>query len=90
MWCSMSMDVKKRSMTKGETVVTHKFVGTENSKISTFDIQQTKIFERSSFSNRQHHCTTLPYENGGNREPDVTEFKQRNLAVFLETPDHNY
>ena len=86
----MSRDVNKRSMTKGETVVTHKCVGTENSKVSTFDIQQTKVFERSSFSNRQYHCTTLRCENGGDREPNVTEFKQRNLAVLLETPDHNY
>ena len=61
----MSRDVNKRSMTKGETVVTHKCVGTENSKVSTFDIQQTKVFERSSFSNRQYHCTTLRCENGG-------------------------
>ena len=60
------------------------------SNISTFDLQQIKIFESSSFSNRQHHCTTLPCENGGNREPNVTEIKQRNLAVSLETPDHNY
>ena len=57
---------------------------------ATFDLQQTKIFESSSFLNRQHHCTTLPCENGGNREPNVTEIKQRNLAVSLETPDHNY
>ena len=77
-------------MVKGGTVVTYKCVRTESSKISTFDLQQTKIFESSSFSNRQHHCTTLPCENGGNRELNVTEIKQRNLAVSLETPDHNY
>ena len=91
MGCSMSRDVNRGGETvKGGTVVTHKCVRTESSKISTFDLQQTKIFESSSFSNRQHHCTTLPCENGGNREPNVTEIKQRNLAVSLETPDHNY
>ena len=63
---------------------------TESSKISIFDLQQTKILQSSSFSNRQHHCTTLPCENGGNREPNVTEIKQRNLAVSLETPDQYY
>ena len=77
-------------MVKGGTVVTHKCIRTESSKISIFDLQQTKIFESSSFSNRQHHCTTLPCENGGNREPNVPEIKQRNLAVSLETPDQNY
>ena len=52
------------AMVKGGTVATHKCIRTESSKISTFDLQQTKIFESSSFSNRQHHCTTLPCENG--------------------------
>ena len=27
---------------------------------------------------------------GGDREPNVTEIKEVNLAVSLETPDHNY
>ena len=34
--------------------------------------------------------TTVLNENGENREPNVTEIKQRNLAVSIETPDHNY
>ena len=78
------------AIVKGGTVVTHKCIRTESNKISTFDLHQTKIFESSSFSNGQHHCTTLPRETEGNREPNVTEIKQRNLAVSLETPDHNY
>ena len=41
-------------MVKGGTVVTHKCVGIESSKISTFDLQQTKIFESSLFSFGQH------------------------------------
>ena len=86
----MSRDIDRGAIVKRITVVTHKFIGTESSEISTFDLQQTKIFESSSFSNRQHHYTTLPCENRGNREPNVTEIKQRNLAVSLETPDHNY
>ena len=75
-------------MVKGVTVVSHKCVGTESSKISTFDLQQTKIFESSSFWNRQHHCTTLPCET----EEQGTKYyiKQRIKAVSLETPDHNY
>ena len=77
-------------MVKGVAVVTHKCVGTESSKISTFDLQQTKIFVNSSFSIRQHHCTTLPCENEVNGDPNVTEIKQRNLAVPLEIPGHNY
>ena len=77
-------------MVKVGTVVTHACIRTERSIISTFDLQQTKIFESSSISNRQHHCTTLPCENRWNREPNFTEIKQRNLAVFLETPDQNY
>ena len=89
MGCSMSR-INREAMVKGETVVTHKCVRTESSTISTFDLQQTKIFEGSSFLNRQYHCTTVPYENGWNREPNVTDIKQRNLAVSLETPDHNY
>ena len=56
----MSRDINRGPMVKGRTVVE-----TESSKISTFDLQQTKIFESSAFSNRQHHCTTLPCENGG-------------------------
>ena len=77
-------------MVKEGTVAIHKCVRAESSKISTFDLQQTKIFEGSSFSNRQPHYTTLPCENEGNREPNVTEIKQRNLAVSLETLDCNY
>ena len=75
-------------MVKGVIVVSHKCVGTESSKISTFDLQQTKIFESSSFWNRQHHCTTLPCET----EEQGTKYyiKQRIKAVSLETPDHNY
>ena len=77
-------------MVKGGTIVTHKCIRTESSKISTFDLQQTKIFGSSSFSNGQQHCTAPPCENGGSREPNVTEIKQRNLAISLETPDQNY
>ena len=65
MGCSMSKDINRGPMIKEETVLTRKCVGTESSKIITFHLQQTKIFESSSFSNRQHHCTTLPCENGG-------------------------
>ena len=90
MECSMSRDISRGTMVKGGTVFTHTCVRTESSKISTFDLQQTNLFESSPFSNRQDHCTTLPWENGGNRELHVTEIKQRNLAVSLETPDHNY
>ena len=59
MGCSMSRNINRGAMVKGGTVVTYKCVRTESSKISTFDLQQTKIFESSSFSNREHHCTTL-------------------------------
>ena len=51
MECSMSRDINRGAMVKGGIVVTHKCVRTESSKISTFDIQQAKIFESSSFSN---------------------------------------
>ena len=53
MECSMSRDINRGAMVKGVTVVTHKFIGTESSRISTFDLQQTEIFESSLFSNRQ-------------------------------------
>ena len=59
-------------------------------KISPFDLQQIKLFETSSFSNRQQHCAALSCQNKGTREPNVPEIKQINLAVSLETPDHNY
>ena len=49
MGCIMSRDVSRAAMVKGETVFTHKCVGTESSKTSTFDLQQTKIFESRSF-----------------------------------------
>ena len=87
---SMSRDIDRGAMAEGVTVVTHKFIGTEISKVSTFDLKQTKILKSSSFSNREHHCSTLPCQNRGNRQPNVTEIKQRNLAVSLETPDHSY
>ena len=89
MGCIMSRDIKRGAMVKGEQIVIDKCIRPESSKISTFDLQRTKIFYISSFSNRKHHCTTLPCENGGNREPNVTEIKQKNSAVSLETPDHN-
>ena len=50
---------------KGGAVVTHKCLRTESSKISFFDLQQTKIFESSSFSNRQHHCKLYLVKMGG-------------------------
>ena len=65
MGCSMSRDINREAMVKGGTVVTHKCIRTESSKISTFDLQQTKIFGSSSFSNGQQHCTAPPCENGG-------------------------
>ena len=86
----MSRDINRGAMVKEETVVTHKYIGTESSKSTTFDFRQTKIFDSSSFSNRQHHSTTLPCENGGNKEPNNTEIRLRNLTVSLQTPDHNY
>ena len=52
--CSMSRDIKRGPMFKGGTVVTHKCIRTESSKTSTFDLQQTKFLESSSFSNRKH------------------------------------
>ena len=84
------MGYQQGAMVKGGTVVTYKCIGTESNKIRTFDLQKIKISETSSFSNRQHRCTTLPCENWGNREPNVTEIKQRNFAVSLETPDYFY
>ena len=46
------------AIVKGGTVVTHQCIRTKSNKISTFDLHQTKIFESSSFSNGQHHCTS--------------------------------
>ena len=51
MECSMSRDINRGAMVKGGIAVTHKCVRIESSKISTFDLQQAKIFESSSFSN---------------------------------------
>ena len=59
MRCSMSRDINRGAMFEGGTVITHKCVGTESSKISTFDLQQTKIFESSSFPNREHHFVKM-------------------------------
>ena len=81
---------QRGGIVKRGTVVIHKCVRTESSKVSFFTLQQTKILESSWFSNRHRHCTTLPCENGGNKESNVTEIKQRNLTVSLETPDQNY
>ena len=55
------------AMVKGGTAVTHKCIRTQSSKISTFDLQQIKIFESNSLSCRQHHCTTLPCEYRGTK-----------------------
>ena len=51
MGCSMSRDIITGggTMVKGETIVTHKCIRTESSKISTFGLKQRKIFESSSF-----------------------------------------
>ena len=40
----MSRDINKGSIFKVGTLVTHKCVGTESSKISTSDLQPTKNF----------------------------------------------
>ena len=54
----MSTNINREPMEIGETVVTHKCIGTQSSKISLFDLQQEKTFESNSLSNRKHHCTT--------------------------------
>ena len=59
-------------------------------KLTLLTFNKQKSLKAQFISNRQHHCTTLSCENGGNREPNVTEIKERNLAVSLETPDHDY
>ena len=82
MECSTLRDINRGTMVKGETVVTYKCVGTESSKISTFDLQQAKILESSSLSNRQHPCSTLPCENVGNWGTNTADkVEQRNFAV---------
>ena len=48
----MSRDINRGAMVKGGVVVTHKCIRTESSKIGNFYLQQTKIFENNSFSNR--------------------------------------
>ena len=42
MGCSMSANINREPMKKGETVVTHKCIGTQSSKISLFDLEQAK------------------------------------------------
>ena len=78
-------------MVKRETVVTYKCVGTESSKSSTFDLEQAKILESSSFSNRQHPCSTLPCENMGNWGTNTADkVEQRNFAVPPKASDGSY
>ena len=74
MRCSMLKDINRGAIVKGGIVVTRKCIRTENSNTRAVDIQETKIFERRSVLNRQHCCTTLPFENEGNREPDITRY----------------
>ena len=83
MGCSLSRDINRGPMVKGGTVLTHKCVGTETSKISTFGLQETKIFETSSFSNSQHHCTTLPCENGGTGNQMLLKLSKKNCQHLL-------
>ena len=45
MGCSMSRYINRVKMVKGGTVVTHKCIRTESSKVSTFDLQQTKYLK---------------------------------------------
>ena len=44
MGCIMSRDIKRGAMVKGEQIVIDKCIRPESSKISTFDLQRTKIF----------------------------------------------
>ena len=44
MGCIMSRDIKRGAMVKGGQIVIDKCIRTESSKISTFDLQRTKIF----------------------------------------------
>ena len=82
--CSMSRDINRGAMVKGETVVIHNCIRTENSKISTFDLQQTKHFESSSFSNVQHHYTTLPCENEGTGKQTLLKFSKEIWQSLLK------
>ena len=67
-------------MVKGGAVVTNKCVGTESSKISTFDLQQTKIFESSLFSFGQYSddTTALLYivKKGGTRNQMLLKLRK--------------
>ena len=45
----MSRHINRGAMVKGGTFVVNRFVGTESTKIRTFGLQQTKIFENSLF-----------------------------------------
>ena len=45
MGCSMSRYINRVKMVKGGTVVTHKCIRTESSKVSTFDLEQTKYLK---------------------------------------------
>ena len=59
-------------------------------KLALLNFNKQKSLKAVHFSSRQHHWPILPRENGGDGEPNVSEIKKRNLAVSLETPDHNY
>ena len=74
---------------KGGTVVTHKCVKTESSKLAILTFSKQKSLKAVHF--QIDNTTALLYlENGGNREPNIIEIKQRNLAVSFKTPYHNY
>ena len=84
MGCCMSMHINRGSMAKWGTVITHWCVRTENSKISFFDLQQTKIFESSSFSNRQHHCHTQFCENDRKRNQRLLNLSKEIWQYLLK------
>ena len=78
MGCSMSRDINRGKWLKEEQLLNINVLELKAIKLALLTFNKQKSLKGSSFSNRQLHCTILPCENGRNREPNVTEIKQKN------------
>ena len=90
MGCSISREIKRRVMVNVGTVVIHKYVGTESSKMSTFDLQQTKTLKAVHLQIDSTTALVYLVKMGGTGNQILLKLKQINLAVSLETPDNSY
>ena len=90
---SMSRDINRRGggrWLNEEQLLHIKSLELKAVKLALLAFNKQKTLTAVHFQIDNTNALLYLVKNGRNREPNVAEIKRRNLAVSLETPDHNY